>query len=55
MGLQKAETLYSDNNDLFGAVLITDSNEIYITENLKDSFSSNHSYEVIKVWKTEYG
>lgn len=48
MGLQKAETLYSDNNDLFGAVLITDSNEIYITENLKDSFSSYHSYEVIK-------
>lgn len=48
MGLQKAETLYNDNNDLFGAVLITDSNEIYITENLKDSFSSNHSYEVIK-------
>ncbi len=48
MGLQKAETLYNDNNDLFGAVLITDSNEIYITENLKDSFSSYHSYEVIK-------
>lgn len=48
MGLEKSTKLYKENNTTFGAVFITDNNEIYITENLENSFSSQHSFEVIK-------
>lgn len=48
MGLEKSGRLYSENSALFGAVFVTDKNEVYITENLKNSFSSEHGFEVIK-------
>jgi thiamine biosynthesis lipoprotein len=47
MGLERSADLYSQNSSLFGAVLVTDSNEIYVTDNLKDTFSSERSFEVI--------
>jgi thiamine biosynthesis lipoprotein len=47
MGLERSADLYSQNPSLFGAVLVTDSNEIYVTDNLKDTFSSERSFEVI--------
>lgn len=49
MGLERASRLYSENNTLFGAVFVTDKNEVYITDNLKNSFSSQRSFEVIKI------
>ena len=49
MGLEKSEQFYCKNSSLFGAVFITDSNEIYITDNLKDSFMSEQGFEVISV------
>ncbi len=48
MGLEKSSKLYSENSTLFGAVFVTDKNEVYITDNLKNSFSSQHDLEVIK-------
>lgn len=48
MGLEKSGSFYSENSSFFGAVFITDENQIYITDNLADSFSSQHSYEVIE-------
>jgi thiamine biosynthesis lipoprotein len=47
MGLERSADLYSQNSSLFGAVLVTDSDEIYVTDNLKDTFSSGRSFEVI--------
>lgn len=49
MGLEKSEEFYSENNSLFRAVFITDKGEIYVTDNLKDSFMSEQSFEVISV------
>lgn len=47
MGLDKAEKLYRTHKCQFDAVFITDSNEIYITDNIQDCFFSEHSFEVI--------
>lgn len=47
-GLENASSLYSENRSLFGAVFVTENNEIYITDNLENSFSSERSFEVIK-------
>lgn len=47
MGLDKSSELYSKNPELFSAVLVTEDNNIYITENLKNSFSSERNFEVI--------
>ena len=49
MGLEKSEEFYSENSSLFGAVFITDKGEIYVTDNLKDSFMSEQGFEVISV------
>lgn len=49
MGLEKSEEFYSENSSLFGAVFITDKDEIYITDNLKDSFMSEQGFEVISI------
>ena len=49
MGLEKSGEFYRENSSLFGAVFITDSNEIYVTDNLKDSFMSEQGFEVISV------
>lgn len=49
MGLEKSEQFYSENNSLFGAVFITDKGDIYVTDNLKDSFMSEQGFEVISV------
>lgn len=48
MGLEKSSSLYSKNSLTFGAVFVTDNNEIYITDNLENRFSSQKEYEVIK-------
>lgn len=49
MGLEKSGKFYSENSSLFGAVFITDKGEIYVTDNLKDSFMSEQGFEVIAV------
>lgn len=49
MGFEKARSLYSENSALFEGVFITDEDDIYITPNLKDIFSSQHNYEVIEI------
>lgn len=49
MGLEKSGEFYGENNSLFGAVFITDKSEIYVTDNLKDSFMSEQGFEVISV------
>lgn len=49
MGLEKSEEFYSENNSLYGAVFITDKGEIYVTDNLKDSFMSEQGFEVISI------
>lgn len=49
MGFEKSEQFYSENSSLFGAVFITDKGEIYVTDNLKDSFMSEQGFEVISV------
>ena len=48
MGLEKSENFYKENSSLFGAVFITDKSEIYVTDNLKDSFMSEQGFEVIE-------
>ena len=47
MGLEKSAEFYRGNSGLFGAVFITDENEIYVTENLKNSLSSSQTPKVI--------
>ena len=49
MGLEKSGEFYGENSSLFGAVFITDKSEIYVTDNLKDSFMSEQGFEVISV------
>lgn len=49
MGLEQSGEFYRENNSLFGAVFITDKSEIYVTDNLKDSFMSEQGFEVISV------
>lgn len=49
MGLEKSGEFYRENSNLFGAVFITDKGEIYVTDNLKDSFMSEQGFEVISV------
>ncbi len=48
MGLEASSELYSENSELFGAVFMTVDNDIYITDNLKDCFSSQYEFEVIE-------
>ncbi len=48
MGLEKASHLYTENKGLFEAVFVTNSNEIFVTVNLKDKFLSQRSFEVIE-------
>ena len=49
MELEKLGKFYSENSSLFGAVFITDKGEIYVTDNLKDSFMSEQGFEVISI------
>ena len=49
MGLEKSGKFYSENSSLFGAVFITNKGEIYVTDNLKDSFMSEQGFEVISI------
>ena len=49
MGLEKSKEFYSQNSLLFGAVFITHKGEIYVTDNLNDSFMSKQGFEVISV------
>ena len=47
MGLDKATEYWRENQD-FEAVLITDDNQIYITDGLKDSYFSDRDYNIIE-------
>ena len=44
MGLQKAADLWAASDD-FEAIFVTDSDEVYITEGLKDRFALLQGYE----------
>jgi thiamine biosynthesis lipoprotein len=46
MGLEKSIELWKNHND-FDVVFVTENNEIYITDGIKDYFTSNYPYEVI--------
>jgi thiamine biosynthesis lipoprotein len=46
MGLESGTELWRSRND-FDAIFVTEDNRIYITDGIKDSFSSNYPYEVI--------
>jgi thiamine biosynthesis lipoprotein len=46
MGLEKSIELWRSHND-FDVVFVTDDNMVYITDGIKDSFTSNYPYEVI--------
>jgi thiamine biosynthesis lipoprotein len=46
MGLEKSIELWKTHND-FDVVFVTENNEIYITDGIKDYFTSNYPYEVI--------
>lgn len=48
MGLEDSSKLYSENSSLFGAVFVSDDGDIYVTDNLAESFSSQYEFEVIK-------
>jgi len=40
MGKEKATNFWKDNSDLFDVVFITDNNEIFITEGIKDNYTA---------------
>jgi thiamine biosynthesis lipoprotein len=46
MGLEKSIELWKTHND-FDVIFVTENNEIYITDGIKDYFTSNYPYEVI--------
>ena len=47
MGLDKAKELYQNSGKLFDCVLITDDNRIFITDNIKNNFSSERDFEIL--------
>ncbi|MDD6847971.1 MAG: FAD:protein FMN transferase [Oscillospiraceae bacterium] len=47
MGLEKAVDFFKGSGLDFGAVFITDNDEIFITDNLNNSFTAEKSFEVI--------
>lgn len=48
-GLDESIEFYKNNSELFGAVFVTDENEIYITPDLKNCFASDQKFEVIEI------
>jgi thiamine biosynthesis lipoprotein len=48
MGLDKGTEFYRESSESFGAVFVTDSREVYVTDNIKDCYSSENSFKVIK-------
>lgn len=48
MGQEKAAAYWRANQDLFDAILVTGEGGIFITDGLRDRFSSSYSYTVIE-------
>lgn len=48
MGLDKAETFWSDNSDKFDAILLTDEDKLYVTEGIAGSFDSDMDMTIIE-------
>ncbi len=47
MGYDKAVEFWREHSDMFDAVIINDRSEIFVTEGIKDIFSSDSAFEVI--------
>ncbi|MBR1865843.1 MAG: FAD:protein FMN transferase [Lachnospiraceae bacterium] len=48
MGLEKAETFWRDNSGEFDAILLTEDNELYVTEGIAESFSTSYDMHIIE-------
>ena len=48
MGRDKATKLWRENSSLFDFIYFDDSGNLYITEGIKDEFSSEISFEIIE-------
>ena len=48
MGLEKATELWRSHNTLFDFIFYDDKGNLYITEGVKDVFSSDIAFEVIE-------
>ncbi|MBO5460703.1 MAG: FAD:protein FMN transferase, partial [Ruminococcus sp.] len=47
MGLEKAEQYWQEHSEEFDAILLTEGNELYVTEGITEDFSSDQEFHVI--------
>ena len=47
MGLEKAEQYWREHSEEFDAILLTEGNELYVTEGITEDFSSDQEFHVI--------
>jgi thiamine biosynthesis lipoprotein len=48
MGTEQAKEFWKDNGDDFDVILLTDNDELYISEGIEDVFESDYTVEVIR-------
>ena len=48
MGKDKAEAFWKKNSDKFDTILLTDDNELYVSEGIADKFESDYDVHVMK-------
>lgn len=48
MGKEKAEAFWKKNSDKFDTILLTDDNELYVSEGIADQFESDYEVHVMK-------